>query len=210
VPRYVRFVAPLAVALALVAGLTAGTESHERPRTTQIAAVAQTADAPPRDVLEPAMRRSEAIERYESVMTWLSVATWNYALAIRWASASARASAKLAARRASVTHATTSSTSSHQVAPPAVRSPAPTGGSTSWDRLAACESSGNWADTDGMFEGGLQFSNETWLAYGGGAYAQHAYEASRDQQIAIAEKVLRAAGGRYTDWPGCRAHLGLA
>jgi hypothetical protein len=91
-------------------------------------------------------------------------------------------------------------------APPAAA--APSGGA--WDELAQCESGGNWASTKGMFEGGLQFSNSTWLAYGGGAYAQHAYDASPSQQIAIAEKVLRAAGGRYTDWPGCRAHLGLA
>jgi hypothetical protein len=91
-------------------------------------------------------------------------------------------------------------------APPAAA--APSGGA--WDELAQCESGGNWASTKGMFEGGLQFSNSNWLAYGGGAYAQHAYDASPSQQIAIAEKVLRAAGGRYTDWPGCRAHLGLA
>jgi hypothetical protein len=92
--------------------------------------------------------------------------------------------------------------------PPAPPAPAPSGGI--WAELAQCESGGNWASTKGMFEGGLQFSNGTWLSFGGGAYAQHAYEATPSQQIAIAEKVLRAAGGRYTDWPGCRAHLGLA
>jgi hypothetical protein len=92
-------------------------------------------------------------------------------------------------------------------APAPAAAPAPSG---VWAELAQCESGGNWASTKGMFEGGLQFANGTWLAYGGGAYAQHAYDASPSQQIAIAEKVLRAAGGRYTDWPGCRAHLGLA
>lgn len=85
--------------------------------------------------------------------------------------------------------------------------PAPPAGA--WGRLAQCESGGNWANTDGSFEGGLQFANGTWLAYGGGSYAQHAYDAAPGQQIAVAEKVLAAAGGRYTDWPGCRAHLGL-
>jgi hypothetical protein len=92
--------------------------------------------------------------------------------------------------------------------PPPAPAPAPSGGV--WAQLAQCESGGNWASTRGMYEGGLQFSNGTWLAYGGGAYAQHAYDAAPAQQIAIAEKVLRAAGGRFTDWPGCRAHLGLA
>src|SRR5205807_2333379 len=55
-----------------------------------------------------------------------------------------------------------------------------------WDALAQCESSGNWAaNTGNGFEGGLQFTNSTWLSYGGGDYAQHAYQASRAQQIVI-------------------------
>ena len=85
--------------------------------------------------------------------------------------------------------------------------PAPTSGV--WYSLAQCESGGNWAISSGSYEGGLQFSNGTWLAFGGGAYAQHAYQASPEAQIAIAEKVLASAGGRFTDWPGCRAKLGL-
>jgi hypothetical protein len=93
---------------------------------------------------------------------------------------------------------------------PAPKPAPPAAPSGVWAALAQCESGGNWASTRGMFEGGLQFSNGTWLAFGGGAYAQHAYAATPDQQISIAEKVLAAAGGRFSDWPGCRAHLGLA
>lgn len=76
--------------------------------------------------------------------------------------------------------------------------------SINWDRLAQCESSGNWATNTGNgFYGGLQFTYGTWLAYGGGAYAPRADLASREQQIAIAEKVL--AGQGLGAWPACTA-----
>lgn len=76
-----------------------------------------------------------------------------------------------------------------------------------WDRLAQCEATGNWAiNTGNGFYGGLQFTLQTWAAYGGQGMP---HLNSREQQIAIAEKVLAAAGGRFTDWPGCRAKLGL-
>ena len=82
-------------------------------------------------------------------------------------------------------------------------------GSTTWDALAQCESGGNWAiNTGNGYYGGLQFSSSTWQAYGGGAYASTANLASREQQIAIAEKV-RAATGGYGSWPACSQSLGL-
>ncbi|HKS47861.1 MAG TPA: transglycosylase family protein [Amycolatopsis sp.] len=78
-----------------------------------------------------------------------------------------------------------------------------------WDRLAQCESSGNWAaNTGNGFEGGVQFTNQTWLAYGGGQYAQHAYQASREQQIAIATKVQQGQG--WGAWPVCSKKIGVA
>ena len=78
-----------------------------------------------------------------------------------------------------------------------------------WDALAQCESGGNWAiNTGNGYYGGLQFSSGTWLAYGGGAYAQTANLATREQQIAIATKVRDARGG-YGDWPSCASRLGL-
>lgn len=74
--------------------------------------------------------------------------------------------------------------------------------SVNWDAVAQCESSGNWAiNTGNGFYGGLQFTESTWLAYGGGAYAHYANQASRTQQIAIAEKVL--AGQGIGAWPVC-------
>jgi uncharacterized protein YabE (DUF348 family) len=80
------------------------------------------------------------------------------------------------------------------------------GGSGVWDRLAECESGGNWATNTGNgYYGGLQFSLGTWRAYGGtGLPSQH----SRETQIAIATK-LRDASGGYGAWPHCSAQLGL-
>jgi LysM repeat protein len=74
--------------------------------------------------------------------------------------------------------------------------------SINWDAVAQCESGGNWAiNTGNGFYGGLQFTESTWLAYGGGSYAQYANEASRSAQITIAEKVL--AGQGIGAWPVC-------
>jgi hypothetical protein len=80
--------------------------------------------------------------------------------------------------------------------------------SSPWDSVAACESGGNWAYSGSSgFEGGLQFLNSTWIANGGGKYAAHAYDATREQQIEIAERVLSASG--WDQWPACSAKLGL-
>ncbi len=77
-----------------------------------------------------------------------------------------------------------------------------------WDDLAECESGGDWAISTGNgYYGGLQFSSSTWLAYGGGEFADRADLASRDEQIAIAERV-RADGG-FGAWPSCAGRLGL-
>src|SRR2546423_592285 len=61
---------------------------------------------------------------------------------------------------------------------------------TNWDAIAQCESGGNWGiNTGNGFSGGLQFTPGTWAAYGGKQYAGNANQASREQQIAVAEKV---------------------
>ena len=81
---------------------------------------------------------------------------------------------------------------------------AETGGAT-WDRLAQCESSGNWAiNTGNGFSGGLQFTPGTWRAFGGTGMAHHA---SREQQIVVAERVLAKQG--WGAWPACSRKLGL-
>jgi resuscitation-promoting factor RpfA len=77
-----------------------------------------------------------------------------------------------------------------------------------WDRLAQCESSGNWAINSGNgFYGGLQFLPATWDGFGGGAFAPRADLASREQQIIVAERVLARQG--WGAWPECSRKLGL-
>src|SRR6202046_2328372 len=75
-----------------------------------------------------------------------------------------------------------------------------------WDRVAACESGGNWGINTGNGDhGGLQFSQGAWSAHGGGEFASSANQATRDQQIAVAERVL-ATQGRGA-WPVCGGPL---
>jgi hypothetical protein len=78
-----------------------------------------------------------------------------------------------------------------------------------WDRVAACESGGNWAiNTGNGYHGGLQFSQGTWASHGGGEYASSANQATRDQQIAVAERVLATQGKGA--WPVCGRGLSAA
>jgi hypothetical protein len=77
-----------------------------------------------------------------------------------------------------------------------------------WDRLAACESSGNWASrSNPIYKGGLQFDAATWARHGGLAYAWRADYATREQQIDVAERTLEAQG--WGAWPNCSRRLGL-
>ncbi|GAB2657299.1 transglycosylase family protein [Prescottella soli] len=77
-----------------------------------------------------------------------------------------------------------------------------------WDSIAHCEATGNWAINSGNgYYGGLQFNQGTWEAYGGTQYAPRADLATREQQIAVAEKVQAAQG--WGAWPGCTSKLGL-
>jgi resuscitation-promoting factor RpfA len=76
-----------------------------------------------------------------------------------------------------------------------------------WDRIAQCESGGDWhINTGNGYYGGLQFSAGTWRAFGGGAYASTADKASKAQQISIARKVQNAQG--WGAWPTCSARAG--
>ncbi|MFI6638412.1 transglycosylase family protein [Streptomyces sp. NPDC050504] len=77
-----------------------------------------------------------------------------------------------------------------------------------WERVAACESTNDWhINTGNGYYGGLQFTQSTWEAYGGTAYAPRADLATKDQQIAVAEKVLEAQGPGA--WPTCSTRAGL-
>jgi uncharacterized protein YabE (DUF348 family) len=84
--------------------------------------------------------------------------------------------------------------------------PAPSAGNTSgaglnlanaamWDRIAQCESGGNWhINTGNGYYGGLQFAQSTWLANGGADFAARADLASREQQITVANRLYAKSG----------------
>jgi LysM repeat protein len=73
--------------------------------------------------------------------------------------------------------------------------PASAAPDSTWDAVAQCESSGNWSiNTGNGYYGGLQFSQSTWNAFGGQEYASRADLATKEQQIAIAEKTLAGQG----------------
>jgi resuscitation-promoting factor RpfA len=78
---------------------------------------------------------------------------------------------------------------------------------TTWDRVAQCESGGNWnINTGNGFSGGLQFTSSTWRAFGGAQFADVAHHATREQQILVAERVL--AGQGWGAWPVCSRKAG--
>lgn len=98
------------------------------------------------------------------------------------------------------------STAEAESAPPqpVVSAPAVPAGSV-WDRLANCESSGNWAaDTGNGFYGGLQFTLSSWNAVGGTGLPS---DASRTEQIMRAQKLQAIQG--WAAWPVCSAKIGL-
>jgi hypothetical protein len=82
--------------------------------------------------------------------------------------------------------------------------PAPAGGGDRWNALAQCESGGNWATNTGNgYYGGLQFSLQTWQAFGGSGMP---HENSAGAQIAVAERILASQG--WGAWPSCSSQLG--
>lgn len=99
-----------------------------------------------------------------------------------------------------------------QTQSPSVASPSPSTSSGAsggvWDRLAQCESSGNWSiNTGNGYYGGLQFAQTSWEAVGGLEFAPRADLATRQQQIIAAERLLAIQG--WGAWPGCSRRLGL-
>jgi resuscitation-promoting factor RpfA len=74
-----------------------------------------------------------------------------------------------------------------------------------WDKIAACESGGDWnTNTGNGYYGGLQFNTVTWHNYGGHGLP---HQASKATQVAIAEKVLAEQG--WDAWPVCSRKAGL-
>jgi resuscitation-promoting factor RpfA len=90
-------------------------------------------------------------------------------------------------------------------APTVVAPAAQAGTGSAWDRLAQCESGGNWKiNTGNGYYGGIQFNPTTWRAFGGSGMP---HQASKAQQIAVAERVLAKQG--WNAWPACSRKLGL-
>jgi LysM repeat protein len=90
-------------------------------------------------------------------------------------------------------------------APAPAAAPAPQSGGGVWDRLAECESGGNWSISTGNgYYGGLQFSQGSWQAAGGSGNPANA---SREEQIRVAESLLAQQG--WGAWPACSSKLGL-
>lgn len=88
-------------------------------------------------------------------------------------------------------------------------SPAPAASWSTWDKVARCESGGNWhINTGNGYYGGLQFSRSTWNAYRLSGYPSRADLASKAQQIRVAERVLRSQGPGA--WPVCGPRAGLS
>lgn len=78
-----------------------------------------------------------------------------------------------------------------------------------WSGVAACESGGNWQiNTGNGFYGGLQFTQSTWLAYGGAQYAVRADLATQAEQELVADRVLVAQG--IGAWPVCGRYLAVS
>lgn len=78
-----------------------------------------------------------------------------------------------------------------------------------WNRLAECESGGRWhIDTGNGYYGGLQISKSTWDGFGGGRFAAFPDNASREQQITIAERIQDGQG--WGAWPSCSQQIGVA
>ena len=88
-----------------------------------------------------------------------------------------------------------------------VLNPSPSSGNV-WDRVAECESNGNWSiNTGNGYYGGLQFWHPTWKSFGGQEFAPYAHQASKIQQITIAQRVLQSQGPGA--WPVCSVRAGL-
>lgn len=96
------------------------------------------------------------------------------------------------------------------VAPTTTQAPARSGSGSpedpaSWDRLAQCESGGNWAiNTGNGYYGGIQFSLSSWRAVGGTGYP---HEHSRETQIEMGKRLYYSGGG-WNHWPGCTRRFG--
>lgn len=78
---------------------------------------------------------------------------------------------------------------------------------TVWDRLAECETGGNWRHHNSTYQGGLGFYHGSWDAYRPRRFPRDAHLASRTQQIVVGKRILADVG--WGAWPACSILLGL-
>jgi murein DD-endopeptidase MepM/ murein hydrolase activator NlpD len=151
---------------------------------------------------EEAQQTLEEIEEIQAVVERDAAQVQNEVAALEEQAAAEARAAELAAERRAAEAAAAQATETivQQPPPPPSPPPPPPSSEADWDAIAMCESGGNW-HIDSTYDGGLQFHPQTWLGYGGGVYARYAWQATREQQIAIAEKVL--AGQGPGAWPNC-------
>ena len=171
--------------------------------------------------IDPALDAFLKQQAQDNLLAWLAALTPEQQFHLAWYSSSPEQQAAFAAYAAEqeafrlfvearLAEAAQAKAAAASAAAPRVSSaPASSSGAGVWDRLAQCETGGNWAHptVSGGFSGGLMFHSATWNAMGGQAYAPTAAQASKAQQIDIAEKILASSG--WGAWPGCSRKLGL-
>jgi hypothetical protein len=150
-------------------------EATKQPEVKVVVPIRDTPDA--LLAMELAVQEYLAVENYLAIQNYLAVTHYHNLMAEAAQQAQARSA-------------------------PTVRSgPAPQyrASGINWDGIAGCESGGNWSiNTGNGYYGGLQFTQQTWIGAGGGAYAPRADLATREQQIAV------ASGLALSNWPVCQ------
>ncbi len=76
-----------------------------------------------------------------------------------------------------------------------------------WDKLARCETGGNWKHRTATYQGGLGFYHGSWDAYRPKGFPSEAYLATREQQIIVGKRIQADVG--WSAWPACSIRLGL-
>jgi len=77
---------------------------------------------------------------------------------------------------------------------------------SAWDRLAACETGGNWGATGPTYQGGLGIQYQVWAEFGGYQFASNAGYATREEQIIVGHRIWLRYG--WSPW-GCAGQVGL-
>ena len=202
--RYGRVTLAAAVALSVAVGVPVALHHGSDP--TMVSAAAATTGSPATSVPAPSVTERDDLPPHRGQPDVAATQTLRAAVALVNATPEQRAALDtFFAPPAPAPEPAPAPAPAPQPTP--VAAPAVSSGSV-WDRLANCEAHGDWSThTASGFSGGLQFADATWRSYGGGAYAPAAWQASREAQISIAEKVLADAGWRA--WPACSIKLGL-